>query len=164
MPSKVTAECCHQRWFLSNRQMQGMLVIAEAEVGNCVRWLQRKGLSVLFKAGFSVLVKCKTSLLSRNNWRIAREVPSQVTTECCHQRWFLSAQRVQGMLFIAEATDVKRVRGRVVLQTRKLALGSKRRLTLQEEAAKPSVDFKEKNKKNTSWKGGHYVPRCSSVR
>ena len=37
MPSQMTAECCHQRWFLSNRQMQGMLVIAEAEVGNCVR-------------------------------------------------------------------------------------------------------------------------------
>ena len=53
--------------------MQGMLVIAEVEVVNCVRWLHRKGLSVLFKAGFSVLGKCKTSLLSRNNWRIARE-------------------------------------------------------------------------------------------
>ena len=33
----MTVEYCHQRWFLSNRQMQGMLVIAEAEVGNCVR-------------------------------------------------------------------------------------------------------------------------------
>ena len=37
-------------------------------------------------------------------------VLSQVTAECCHQRWFLSALRVQGMLVIAEAAEVKRVR------------------------------------------------------
>jgi len=60
-----------------------MLVIAEATDVKRVRWLHRKGLGVLFKAGFSVLVKCKTSLLSRNNWRIAREGKEQATAECC---------------------------------------------------------------------------------
>ena len=43
---------------------------------------------------------------------LAEVVPSQMTAECCHQRWFLSAQRVQGMLVIAEAAEVKRVRGK----------------------------------------------------
>ena len=55
---------------------------------------------------------------SRSGGRQLREVPSQVTAECCHQRWFLSAQRVQGMLVIAEATDVKRVRGKRVYSSK----------------------------------------------
>ena len=85
VPSQVTAECFHQRWFLSNRQMQGMLVIAEVEVGNCVRRLHRKGQSVYIEDDFPALNR--------------DEIGSSDS----------------------------------------LSLGSKRRLTLQEEAAKPSV-------------------------
>ena len=47
---------------------------------------------------------------SRSGGRQLREVAAKERTECPFQSRLLSAQRVQGMLVIAEATDVKRVR------------------------------------------------------